>query len=369
MLRPDAPGAGLLWQAVQDGASLRASPLSDTPLVAVAEAAQRVYCESSGSTGAPKLIRRNPESWITSFDINQRLFDLDDKDAYAVLGHLGHSLSLYAALEGLHIGAGLALLSDLGPKQQAVALRDLRVTTIYATPSQMQMIIRADLSAFPDVKRILVGGGRLNGALRATLADRFPKAHIHEFFGASETSFITMSDADTPAGSVGRAYPDVQIQFGASDVEGDIWVKSPLLFDGYEQGDSALTEWRDGYVSIGEIGRLDGDGYLYLMGRKSRMVTVADQNVYPEAIEAVLADHPGVRSAAVITPADTQRGHVIVAVVVGKVDDAELRKACRDALGDAAVPRSVWVIKDMPILAAGKPDLQKLETLWQERRV
>jgi long-chain acyl-CoA synthetase len=149
---------------------------------------------------------------------------------------------------------------------------------------------------------------------------------------------------------------------------GEIWVKSPYLFEGYETGSSALTRWQDGFVSIGEMGKLDAAGYLYLQGRRSRMVTVADQNVFPEAIEAVLMAQSEIEAAAVITPTDPLRGHIIVAVVVGKANAADLRKLCRAELGEAAVPRKIWNMSSMPMLPAGKPDLQYLETLWEESK-
>ena len=142
--------------------------------------------------------------------------------------------------------------------------------------------------------------------------------------------------------------------------------EKPYLFEGYEEGDSPLTEWRDGFLSIGEMGRLDADGFLYLVGRRSRMVTVADQNVFPEAIEAVLSAQPYVESVAVITPSDPLRGVQIVAAVVGQAEASQLRHACRAELGDAAVPRAVWVLPEMPMLPAGKPDLRRLDALWRE---
>lgn len=370
LLTPDAVGADSVLRALQQHLSLKASPLDKAPLQTFAEVKQRIYCQSSGSTGAPKLIRRSPASWRASFKSNGHQFGIGPKDTYGVLGHLGHSLSLYAALESLDLGSGLALLAGSGPRRQALALRQLGVTTIYATPSQMQLIAQADPNAFLNIDRIFVGGGAVHRELRDQLTNSFPNAKLIEFFGASETSFVTLGDEHTPLGSVGRAYPGVSLKIGDDDAinqTGEIWVQSPYLFEGYQEGGNVLTRWRDGYLSIGEFGRLDPGGYLYLHGRKSRMVTVADQNVFPEAIENVLLAQPNVDAAAVITPQDALRGHIIVAAVVGTANAADLRGACRDQLGDAAVPRIIWDIPEMPLLTAGKPNLPRLQTLWQER--
>lgn len=360
LLTPDAEGAGLLWQGVAQTCSIYASPLAKVPLVCKAEPHQRVYCESSGSSGRPKLIRRSPGSWKASFEINRRLFDVGPDDSYAILGHMGHSLGLYGALEALHCGAGLALLGGIGAGAQASALVAQGVTVLYATPSQLQILLRSTVN-WPDLRHVICGGGYLSQPVRSAIAARCPQARITEFFGASETSFMTLSDAATPAGSVGRAYPGVTLNV---DDGGDIWVKSPYLFEGYETGDSPLTRWHEGALSIGELGWCDADGYLFLKGRRSRMVTVADQNIFPEAIEAVLATLPGVEVVAVITPVDPLRGHSIVAAIVGDASEAQIRKACRAQLSNAAVPRKVWRLTQMPLLSAGKPDLQALETRW-----
>lgn len=368
LLTPKAAGAKQLLEALNSGLCLRASPLSQIPLVATPGPEQAVFCESSGSTGTPKLIRRSPSSWRASFEVNRALLGVTSDDTYAVLGHLGHSISLYAATEALHLGADLAILSGFAPAQQAIALREHGISLLYATPSQLRLLIAADDACLPTITRLICGGGALDAGLRACLTERFPNARVIEFFGASETSFIAMSDAASPAGSVGKTYPGVDIHIDAPLGEvGEIWVKSPYLFAGYEAGDSPLTRWKDGYLAIGEMGVMDDRGHLYLRGRRSRMVTVADQNVFPEAIETCLLSQPGVSAAAVIPVADPLRGHHIVAVVQGVADEKDLRKACRATLGPAATPRSFWYRDAIPLLPAGKPDLQLLQQQWQER--
>ncbi|MBY6059409.1 AMP-binding protein [Leisingera daeponensis] len=372
ILTPDAAGAACLQHCLREQASFRSSPLSDTPLQEKTGNPQRVFCESSGSSGTPKLIRRSPASWRESFDINGKLFGISSRDTYAVLGHLGHSLSLFAAVEALHLGCGLAILSGQTPARQALALRQYGATVLYATPSQLRLVISADPSPFAMTKNVICGGGTLDSALRKELANCFPAAKMVEFFGASETSFISLSDDQTPPGSVGRPYPGVELRIGngcAVGETGEIWVKSPYLFEGYEEGSSALTNWDGGFLSVGEMGQMDSDGYLYLRGRRSRMVTVADQNVFPEAIETVLLAQEGVEAAVVLALADPRRGHRIVAVVQGSAGEAELRRACRAALGDAAVPREIRRLAQMPLLPAGKPDLQRLQAMWMERSI
>ncbi|MEQ9261277.1 MAG: fatty acid--CoA ligase family protein [Roseovarius sp.] len=372
LLTPEAPGLSALLKGLEAGSSLHARQTGGEPLLLSDEARQWLTCESTGTSGPPKTIRRSPASWIASFELHRTLLGVSEADTHATLGALGHSLTLFATLEALHLGAGLAALGGASPKAQARALAAHRVSTLYATPAQLRLLARGAKAAgltLPDLKRILSGGGKLDAALKAALEELCPEAEIREFFGAAETSFITLSDAHTPEGSVGRAYPGVELRIteGAHEVPqgetGEIWVRSPYLFEGYAAGDAPETRWQGGWLAIGEMGRLDAGGHLSLRGRKSRMVTVADHNVFPEEIEAVALGLPGVTLAAALTLPDATRGTSITCVLEAADDpglEPRLRAACRARLGAASVPRRVVVLARMPLLPGGKPDLQRL---------
>ena len=351
---------------------------------------------TSGSTGQPRRIRRTQASWTASFAVNAS-FGIGPGAHIAVLGRLIHSLSLYGAVEGLHLGAEVHLLADLRPDRQRAALAQRRITHLYATPAQLRLILGPD--TLPDLHLILVGGSKLDPALRTSLATLAPQAQIREFYGAAETSFITLADDTTPGASVGRPYPGVDLHL---DPSGEVWVKSPYLFLGYAPSafhlapniptggpspepvarssraearqkacapalDSvpATTRWRDGWLSVGEIGRLD-NGFLILKGRAGRMVTVADQNVFPEEIEALLHTLPGVTRAAVLPVPDARRGHSLIALLQGDpAQEVAILAALRAQLGPLKSPKSlIWRV-DWPMLPSGKTDLKALEaSLW-----
>lgn len=331
------------------------------------EVQQWLYVQSSGSSGAPKTIRRHPESWIRSFDLTAQMFGVSDRDTYAVLGDPGHSLTLFAVIEALHIGADLVVLSGQRPRTQLTSMAQAKVSVLYATPTQLRLIMAAasDGPVLPDLRLLFIGGGVLDPDLRAGLARAVPSAEIREFFGASETSFITMADAQTPQGSVGKAYPGVTLRVGAPFATAEIWVASPYLFDGYATGNAPDTCWDDDFLSIGELGYLDEVGNLFLRGRTSRMVTVADQNVFPEEVEILLGQNSDVAQAVVLARPDAQRGHHLVAVVQARAHSPDLerhlRRLCKERLGAAATPRRFVFVDQIPLLPAGKPDLRALE--------
>jgi long-chain acyl-CoA synthetase len=252
---------------------------------------------TSGSSGAARRIWRTQASWIASFAVNAGLFGIGPGACVAVLGRLVHSLALYGALEAVHLGAELHLLDDLRPDRQRAALAARRVAVLYTTPAQVRLLVEAGGTGLPDAD----GAGL-----------------------------------------------------------GEIWVRSPYLFVSYAGEDRGSARWDQGWLSVGEIGRIEG-GQLYLAGRAGRMVTVADQNVFPEEIEAFLAAQTGVTRVAVLPRADALRGVVMVAVAQGDpACEADLLAAGRRQFGPLKAPRAVIWRQDWPMLASGKTDLAAL---------
>lgn len=305
---------------------------------------------TSGSLAEPRRILRDMASWIRSFEVNAGVFGIGPGVRVAVLGRLEQSLALYVAVEALHLGAELHYLGGMRPDRQAVACG--LVDVVYATPAQLRLLKGAD---WPNVSRIIVGGSKLDARLRADLAAMTP-AVVQEFYGAAEASFISIAGSDAPLDSVGRPYPGVEIDLRG----GQIWVRSPYLFERYIGEGSGV--WDKDWLSVGEIGRLEG-GYLYLSGRAGRMVTVADQNVFPEELEAVMAEFAGITRVAVLPFTDALRGMVMVAVVQGDMaQEAQILARARAVFGVLKAPRRLIWRQDWPLLASGKTDLRALQT-------
>lgn len=369
--RRAARAVQLLQDGLRVGASVRARQVAgDLIEVWQAEDGQQVLqCQSSGSSGAPKTIQRRPDSWIASFEITRREFGASKDTPYAVLGDPGHSLVLFAIMEAFHLGADLSVLTGLLPRVQLQGLALDGVQVLYATPAQLRLLLKAHPEPLPKMRLVFSGGGKLDAETAEALGELFPNAELHEFFGASETSFMTMASVDAPITSVGWAYPGVQIDLrdprggSVGQGPGELWVKSPYLFEGYVEGDSPETRWQDGWLTVGEMAWMDADGLLYPLGRTSRMVTVADHNVFPEVIEAAIWQLCKRRCSVVPVP-DVARGHALVAVVEGAPSDtlgAQIKDHCRAFLGAQSWPRRVLFVDALPMLPAGKPDLKALK--------
>ena len=362
-------GAALVGALAQGAAGFRIGAASAPPPDPGPEPMFETLTAGS-STGQPRRIRRRQASWLASFAVNAGLFGIGPGVQVAVLGPLVHSLALYGALEGVCLGAGVHLLDSLRPDRQRQALAARRVGVIYATPAQLRLMTGAAGSALPDLRVVLVGGSKLDPALRAALADMAPAALLREFYGAAEASFITLADDETPQDAVGAPYPGVQVKVCGPTGDrlrdgetGEVWVQSPYLFEGYAGTDAGSARWQDGWLSVGEIGRQDR-AVLYLAGRAGRMVTIADQNVFPEEVEAVLADLPGVTRAAVLPRADALRGTVLIAVLQGDAAQAAaILRAARQSLGALKAPKAIIWLDDWPELPSGKTDFLRLAGL------
>lgn len=337
--------------------------LQQSPWIIPLEGSHFIECSTGGTSGTAKIIRRHQDSWQRSFMVNQGHFSLSGHDRYAVFGELNHSLALYATCESIALNIPLEVLSRMRPRSQLARVVESGVTVLYITPTQLRLLVAAG-EPCTKVRLILCGGSKLDERLLEQARKSFPEARIHEFYGASETSFITLSESNTPSGSVGKAYPGVEIIIkNTSQQIGEVWLKSPYLFESYAQGSSDETRYCAGYITVGEMGRLDSAGNLWLYGRKSRMVTSADNNVYPERVEALISQQTGSLCAVIARP-DKLRGWVLWAYIQGVSSDMQeqrIRQAIRQQLGNIMEPKKFFWLACLPQLPSGKPDLQQLE--------
>jgi long-chain acyl-CoA synthetase len=306
---------------------------------------------TGGSSGAPKAIRRTQASWRASFEVNIQQFDLRRRRAVAVLGGLAHSLALYGVLEGLHAGLDVHALAGLAATVQRRVLAAHQIGVLYATPTQLRLLAHGTPDPLPQVEIILCGGGALDQNTTEAVSTLCPNARLHQFYGAAETSFVTITDAATPAGSVGKAYPGVELKLQ----DGLLWVRSPYLFDGYAHGASSQTRWEDGFLTVGELARM--------IGRASRQVNIADQLVSPEPLEAFVEVHSDGGPNAVLPVPDRTRGTRLILVLEGPQDTARaqaLSDACRGQFGALIAPRTVLFYPKLPRLGSGKIDIDQL---------
>ncbi|WP_306027829.1 AMP-binding protein [Stappia sp. MMSF_3263] len=336
---------------------------------------------TSGSTGMPKAFQRSHRSWTASFRLCLDTFGIEEADRIFVPGGIGHSLHLFGAVLALDSGLRLDIARRFQPKAILRRMHKAGSSVLVATPTQLQLLARGAASEgihLPDLRRVLLSGAKWRDSERELLARMCPGAEVHEFYGTSETSFISHRVAGDPPGSVGRPFKGVEVEIRgaagdrlADGESGDIWVRSGLLFDGYVMGTEPMTRRDGGWISVGDRGHLDGDGHLWLSGRKGRMIVTSGINVFAEEIEAALLRHPDVGQAAVFGLEDPLRGARIVAAIQPNgsslPDPRALHRHCLALLEPAKVPRAFQFLSHWPLTPGGKSDLSAIAAQIEHR--
>jgi len=191
-------------------------------------------------------------------------------------------------------------------------------------------------------------------AIKAAL----PNTATRVFYGSTEAGpSLALADADLfrKPGSVGVAQPGVEVRLDAS---GEVCVRSPFLMDGYFDNPEATAEALvAGWYRTGDLGALDDDGYLAIVGRARDVIRTGGETVAPPEVEAVLGAHPDIAEVAVVGVPDVEWGEVVTAVIVARpgadaVTVEALRAFCAGRLADFKQPRRVAVVESLPRTAA-----------------
>ncbi|MDX1479844.1 MAG: AMP-binding protein [Saprospiraceae bacterium] len=216
--------------------------------------------------------------------------------------------------------------------------------------------------------RITVGGGMAVQNPVALKWHEVTGCHLTQGYGLTETSpvaSVNPVDGSGQLGSIGMPVPSTDMRIvdeqgtvlGIDEV-GEIQIKGPQVMKGYYQKpEETATVIRDGWFSTGDIGKMNADGYFYIVDRKKDMILVSGFNVYPNEIEEVVAAHPKVLEAAAIGIPDEKSGEVVKLFVVKKdksLTKEEIINHCREGLTGYKVPKEVEFRKTLPKTNVGK---------------
>ena len=327
---------------------------------------------TSGSTGVPKGFRRHHQSWTESLRVCLETFGPDAASCVMAPGRFSHSLFLFGMVLGLWSGAGVVVQERFSAPRMMDTLRSGQTPCLVAVPSQLLLMLelaaRRQLAPIEGVRLILISGARWMRDRTAELQTLFPKARIVEFYGASETSFMAWMDADAsaPPHAVGKPFSNVDLRIDSPEPSsgiGQIFVRSPMLFMDYVGASADNTAAvRDGeWLSVRDMGYLDAQGYVCLVGRENRMVVTQGKNLFPEEVESVLAAYPDVAQVSVLGVPDALRGQQVVAVVhpaspTSELSAAQLSAHCRAHLESYKIPKRFFLADHWPTTASGKTD-------------
>jgi acyl-CoA synthetase (AMP-forming)/AMP-acid ligase II len=248
-----------------------------------------------------------------------------------------------------------------------------RPVIAFVVPAMARLLIHhpefdsADLSS---LKRLILGSAPLAPDTLQRLQTRLPGAAVLNSYGMTEGGHATFAmdpdGARTRPGAVGRPTPPVEVRIVADDGEvlpvgeiGEVITRNPKGHREYYRNPEATARmWEGGWLHTGDLGRLDADGYLYIVGRKKEMVVRGGMNVYADEVEAVLQAHPEVVEAAVIGVPHDVLGEDVAAYVAlrpeATVSTAELKDFAGERLADYKVPRQIHYLPALPRNPGGK---------------
>ncbi|WP_434516794.1 class I adenylate-forming enzyme family protein [Dechloromonas sp. ARDL1] len=334
-------------------------PERPAPSLAACPSDTALIISTSGSEGTPRAVLLGDAQLDAAAAAANACLGLQAGDLWLnclPLYHIGGQSILWRCAR-----AGASVLLHEGFVAKAVA-RDLHnrlVTHLSLVPAMLAGLLDLGAAPPPSLQAVMIGGAALSGPLHARAsAAGWP---LYVSYGMSETAAqiatFRPTDGDWHEGLVGRAMPGHEIRIGD---DGRIRIRGPQVMSGYLDGGGTDP---DGWLITSDLGRLDGEGRLTVIGRADDMLISAGRNVHPQEIESCLAACPGVDDIAVTGLPDPVWGDLVVALFVGSIDDATLIAHARRHLPSAAIPRRVRRLDRLPRNAAGKLERAALRQL------
>jgi acyl-CoA synthetase (AMP-forming)/AMP-acid ligase II len=349
------------------------------------EVALLIY--TSGTTGTPKGVMATHRGLLHFARVSAQSRNLTSEDcAYAVMP-MSHIFGLATLLLAtLQAGASLHLLARFKAEDLLAALAASEISILQGVPTMFTRIVayvreHAVSIGAPKLRYLYTGGGPLDPTLKADVETLF-KQPLHHGYGMTEYAgslFITRMDRPRRDCSSGEIVEGAELRVVGADggdvasgEPGELWVRGPGVMFGYyrapEQTGEALRE--GGWLNTGDIGRLDPDGALFIVGRTKDLIIRSGFNVYPIEVESVINTYPSIRQSAVVGRTAGDGDEEVIAFVEmkdGETFDAdELRRYLDDRLAAYKRPAEIIRIDVIPTTASGKLLKQRLRALAKE---
>jgi acyl-CoA synthetase (AMP-forming)/AMP-acid ligase II len=325
--------------------------LADVPLA-------RPMHYTSGTTGRRKgvwsgVLADDDARALAAEEIG--LWGFDASDRHLVLSPLHHSAPLRFAIHTLLAGGEVLLPGPFDVERAARAITELRPTTTFCVPTHLQRLLAREDVDWSSFRRLVHAGAPCPEPLKRAVLTALPEGSVWEFYGSTEAQFTVCSPEDWLAhpGSVGRARPGRRLE---TDERGQLWCAVPrwARFEYWRAPEKTASAWRGDRVTVGDLGRVDDDGVVWLDGRREDLVISGGVNVYPAEVEAVLDAHPGVVESAVFGVPDADWGQRVVGAYVGDADVDELTGWARERLAAAKRPKALHRVTELPRTSTGK---------------
>jgi acyl-CoA synthetase (AMP-forming)/AMP-acid ligase II len=339
----------------------------DDPCVHVGEADPHVVFFTSGSSGPPKgavlshrvnVLRSVPAALLEPRGPMVCPYPLFHMGAWTI------ALQQWQARDAV-VFVTVATAAEIGN-----VVERHRATRLNAVPAVWRRLLDALGSPGPpDLSSIRfadTGTSTTPPELLRAIASALPDAQVRVFYGSTEAGSVTQldgEDMERKPGSCGVPGPFTALR---TDEDGQLLVRGPLLFDGYlDDPEATRAALVDGWYATGDLGDVDDEGYVTIVGRLGEVIRTGGEAVAPAELEAVLAGHPQVADVAVVGLPDGQWGELVCAVVVPSPDRpppelSDLRAACAGRLASYKHPRRLVLVDEIPRTAATRQVQRRL---------
>lgn len=318
-----------------------------------------VMIYTSGLTGKPLGAVLTHGNLVSQSRLLADLFDGSQQDTGLSLLPLFHSFGAVAnMLNPILMGACVVMLDAFSIDSIFKAIETEKITYMTAVPRvYLGMILQEGTEKYDmsSLKYCVTGGSTMPPVYMPQFEKKF-RVPIREGYGLTEASpvcSVTRLHMEQKPGSIGVPIPGVEARI-VDDAErelppgeiGELIVRGPNIMKGYYKDEEATSlVLRNGWLHTGDLALIDADGYIFLKGRKKRMIITSGFNVYPREVEIVLNMHPIVAESKVIGKSDLMRGEVVKALVVktegASADEKAILKHCRTYLSSYKIPREI----------------------------
>jgi o-succinylbenzoate---CoA ligase len=292
---------------------------------------------TSGTTGRPRAVELTYANHVASAAASADALGTEEGDRWLCPLPVHHVGGLNVLIRSVIHRTTVVLHESFDTERVKATLEAGEATLVSMVPTMLQRLRDAGLRRTPNLRAIALGGGPVPPGLLDWAAEQgIPAVPV---YGMTETC------SQVVAGSPGRAMRGVELRLAE---DGEILIRGAMVASGAADG--------DGWLHTGDLGSLDTDGLLRVVGRKKELIVTGGENVAPLEVEQVLMAHPAVSDAGVAGRADPEWGEAIVAYVVLSTPAGadELRGWCRERLDAFKVPKDVVVVNELPRNANAK---------------
>ena len=317
---------------------------------------------TSGTAGRPKIAAIS----VRAVQVIRDRMPLGPDQTFLAALPLTHAFGLFVGLLAPLALGGRTVVTDWSDPATTMAMGTRRGASVMpVVPRMVTQLLRSGLPDLGSIRVVIVGGAPARTEDLVALQERYGVI-VGYGYGMTETAAVTTLNlhlAEKP-GSVGRAFPGVEIRIAAPDgtalpagETGEVWLRDNAVSSGYV-GEGPVSE-AGGWLRTGDLGYLDDEAYLTIISREKDIIITSGYNVVPSEVEAVLEDFPGVAEAAVFGRVHPELGEEVVALIVpangAGVDLDALRAYAREHLAHYKVPRAIAARhRELPRTTVGK---------------